>query len=350
MLSWPVRLAHGWFQVNKTVLQALALSLALSILGLAVVVWLVGGLQSLQQLTRLDPAYLSLAVLALYLSFSFAALRLQMITRLLGYRLKHRHALRAHILGMFGSAITPGGSGGGPAQAITLELQGMDRARAWAATLATISHDLTFYAWSLPVSLSILYASGLLPRSVFWTAGAVAVAAGTIVLAYLLLFRAHLLRDVAKFVLRGPLLRFRRRWLRFVDRFLAANRLLSGARVGDMLLLQLCSALGWFSIYAILIFILAGFRMSIPPLITIAGQNAIVIASAAFPTPGGSGFLELLLSWFLARQGGTGAVAAAVLVWRLLSYYSIFLLGPLVGGYFVVRAASRATQTDAQQA
>jgi uncharacterized protein (TIRG00374 family) len=326
--------------VKRPVLQALALSIVLSALGLAIVAWQVGGVQSFLRIRALDGWHLALALAALYASFAVAATRLQLICRLLGHKLRHRHALRAHLLGLFASAVTPGGSGGVPAVALTLDVQGVERARAWAAGLAVISADVVFHAWATPLALAVLYGAGLYPRTPLWTALAIGATVVTAVMAYLLLFRIQLLAPLLRSLLRGPLLRFRRHGLRFMDRFLEANRLLTGASLASRFLIQALTAIAWATLFAILPLIVRGLDAQVGPLIALAGQAVLIVIASVFPTPGGSGFLELGLSWFLVRQGSGEVATAAVFAWRLLTFYSIFLIGPFVGGYLVVRLAS----------
>jgi uncharacterized protein (TIRG00374 family) len=311
--------------------------MTLSALGLLLIGWRVGSAQSFLRVLRLDPWQLALAVLALYASFAVFAVRLQVICHLLKHRTQHRHALRAHLLGLFGSTVTPGGSGGAPAIAITLNAQGVERPHAWAAALATVSADVVFHAWATPVALAVLYLAGLYPRTPLWTVLGVGTTALTAVLAYLLLFQVERLNPLLRALLRGPFLRFRRVGLRFVRRFLEANRLVLASPMRQRILLQVLTGLGWFSMFAVLLFIVRGLGVSIGPVVALAGQTVLMVMASVFPTPGGSGFLELALSWFLVRQGSGEVVTAAVFVWRLLTFYSIFLIGPLLGGYLILR-------------
>lgn len=330
----------------KRMLPALGLSLLLSAVSLVIIGWSVGGVETFLAIRRLDPVQLLLATAALYASFALSAVRLQLICRLLGQAVRHRHALRAHLLGMFGSVVTPGGSGGAPAIAFTLDAQGLARARAWAAALATISADVIFYSWATPLSLAVLYSAGIYPRTPLWTALAVGGVAGTMLLAYLLIFRIDLLEPLARLALRGPLVTVRRRGLRFVQRFLEENEQLTGGKLSHLLLVQGLTALAWSSVFAVLLFVLRGLGVSLAPVVALAGQVVIMVITSIFPTPGGSGFLELALSWFLVRQGSSEVVTAAVFTWRLLTFYSLFLIGPMLGGYLIVRKVT-SEETDA---
>lgn len=54
-----------------------------------------------------------------------------------------------------------------------------------------------------------------------------------------------------------------------------------------------------------------------------------------------------MLSWFLISKGSGEAGPATVFVWRLLTFYSLFILGPLLGGYMVVRLAAAGNKPKA---
>lgn len=323
--------------MRRPVLHALLVSVALSGAGMAFALWRVGGVKALLRLGELAPVSLVLAVLALLASFVCAALRLMFVCRALGDHVGLLHALRAHVLGMFSAAVTPGGSGSMPGLALTLDLQGMDRARSWAAALATMAADATFHAWAMPVSLIALYSLGAYPVGVFWAAMGGVVILLTVMLAYVLLFKAVWLRPLIGAVLRGPLLRFRRRGMRFVDDFVASSRVFASAPLWKHAVVQVLTAGAWGSFFLVLYFLLLGLDVRTSPPLALAGQTVVAVMSTFVPTPGGSGFFEVVLSWFLVSRGSGEAGPAAVFAWRLVTFYSLFVLGPLLGGYLIVR-------------
>ncbi len=323
--------------MKRPVLNALLVSLALSGAGMAFALWRVGGLKALLKLGELTPQFVVFAVLALLTSFAFASARLMFICRSLGYRLRPRHAIRAHVLGMFSAAVTPGGSGSIAGLALTLDLQGMDRAKAWGAALGSMAADTTFHSWAMPLSLIALYALGVYPRTPLWAALGVIVIALTVALAYLLLFKFAWLRPLLGYVLRGPLLRFRRGGMRFADSFIAASQTFAAAPFWKHSLIQLLTAGAWAAYFMVLYFLLRGLGVSLGVWLALAGQTVAVVMSTFVPTPGGSGFFEVVLSWFLVGHGSGEAGPAAVFAWRLITFYSLFILGPLLGGYLIVR-------------
>ncbi|MEJ2287883.1 MAG: lysylphosphatidylglycerol synthase transmembrane domain-containing protein [Deinococcales bacterium] len=319
------------------VLRSLVVSMVLSALGLAWVVFRVGRVQDLSIIRDLPWSYGLAALGGLLGAFTMAALRLIYMCRRLGFRLPLFHALRAHILGMFSATVTPGGSGSTPALALALQGQRLPPGVAWAVGVAVFGADALFHTWGLPIALGLLYALGLYPHTPGWLAlGALTVVLSAAV-AYLVQFRLPWLEPLARWILRGPLIRWRRRGLRFVETTLESNRLFRNAPLGFHLTLQGVTALSWISFFSILFFLARGLGVVVSLPAIEAAQMVVVVMSTFVPTPGGSGFFELGISYVLIARGGGSAVPGVVLLWRLVTFYSIFLLGPLLGGYLVTR-------------
>lgn len=323
--------------MNRAVLRSLLASMVLSALGLAWVVFHVGSIQDLAVVRRLPWRFGAAAVASLGGAFLFAAVRLQTMCRRLGYRLRLHHALRAHILGMFSATVTPGGSGNTLALALTLQSQGQPSGAAWAIGVAVFGADALFHTWGLPIALGVLYALGLYPRTPLLLGLALATLVVAAAVAYVVQFRLAWLEPIARVLLRGPLIRWRRRGLRFVETMLASDALFKRAPLRFHLALQGLTALSWLSFFAILYFLALGLGLPVTWVGVEAAQMVVTVMSTFIPTPGGSGFFEVGMSYLLIAKGGSATVPAVVLLWRLLTYYSIFLLGPLLGGYLLTR-------------
>ncbi|MEJ2287881.1 MAG: lysylphosphatidylglycerol synthase transmembrane domain-containing protein [Deinococcales bacterium] len=319
----------------RVIWRPLVVSLLFSAAGLTWVILRVGSVSDLLAVRDLPAVAVAGALLAMAGGFLFAGLRLQLLCRRLGFDLKLHHAVRAHLLGMFGATVTPGGSGNLPAIAITLQHHGQSGGRAWAVGAAVFGADATFHAWATPIALAILYATHLYPRTPLWLGlGLTALVIAGLV-AYLVQFRLAWLTPLARWVLRGPLARWRASGLRFVDVMVEANRFFARAPLRFHLRVQLYSLLAALSFYAILYLLALGLSVDIS-FWTIAAALTVINVMASFvPTPGGSGCFELGISSLLLARGGGAAVPAIVLVWRVLTYYSTFLIGPMLGGYLL---------------
>ena len=315
--------------------RPLVVSLLFSAAGLTWVILRVGSVSDLLVIRDLPVVAVAGSLAAMALGFLFAGLRLKLLCHRLGFELGLHHAVRAHLLGMFGATVTPGGSGNLPAIAITLQHHGQSSGRAWAVGAAVFGADATFHAWSTPIALAILYATRLYPRSALWIALGLAALLIAGAVAYLVQFRLGWLTPLARWVLRGPLLRWRTRGLRFVDVMVEANRLFARAPLRFYLQIQLYSLLAALSFYAILYLLAHGLAVDVSFWTVAAALTVINVMASFVPTPGGSGFFELGISYLLVARGGGAAVPAIVLIWRALTYYSTFLLGPMLGGYLL---------------
>ena len=324
--------------MQRKLVQALSISLAFSVLGMALVFWY-GGLRpaGLARLREVKPLALLAALTALGASLSLAAFRLQLVCRRLALNLKFGHALRTHTLGIFSAAVTPGGSGSAPAIALNLNYHGLSHPQAWATAIALFVADALFLTWSLPLSLLYLRVQGLYPRDPWWTVLGVATTTVTAIIALLLVYRLHWLSYLLRAVCRGPLLRLRKPLLKFSTSLLDSSHTFKGAGFVYNALLQLWTALSWFAYFLVLVFAAWGFGIPVSMLAAEAWQIVITALSFVIPTPGGSGFFEFGTSFLLLGRDSDAAVPAALLVYRLVTYYLFFLLGPPLGGYVLMR-------------
>lgn len=328
--------------MNRAVVRTLVVSVALSCLGLAWVIFRVGSLQDLLLIRRLPLGMALAALAALAAFFALNAYRLQLMCARLGHRLSFLLALRAHVVGMFSATITPGGAGATPAIALALQATGVPGTRAWAVGVAVFGADSLFHAWGLPIALAVLYALHLYPPSTLWFLLGVTSVVLAAAIAIIVQFRLAWLEPIARAMLRGPLIRWRRRGLRFVETMIESHTVFSNAPLRYYLGLQLVTAAAWLAFFSILYFLARGIGLDVSLLAAEAAQVVVSVMSIFVPTPGGSGFFELGISYVLLAAKNAdalpGSVPAVVLLWRVVTYYSIFLLGPLFGGGLLARA------------
>jgi uncharacterized protein (TIRG00374 family) len=321
--------------------QALIISILFGALGFAFVFIRGGRPEQLLELRKLSPLFLGLAVFSLVLSFLFAAFRLQHLCRRLEHPLKFRHALRTHILGIFSAAVTPSGGGSTPAIALSLQYQGLSSAQAWATGIALFVADAIFLLWTLPIALIFLRVHNLYPNTLWWNFVAVVAVAVTAFIAYVFIVRLQWLEPIFRFLLRGPLLRFRKGALRFVGSLVESNQIFTGASWGFYAVTQFWTMLSWVSFFFILTFLARGLNIAISIIASEAWQLVVTALSFAVPTPGGSGFFEFGTSVLLLDKGNNPAVPAVLLVWRFLTFYIFFILGPVLGGYILLKSMNQ---------
>ncbi|MDZ7800592.1 MAG: lysylphosphatidylglycerol synthase transmembrane domain-containing protein [Trueperaceae bacterium] len=322
--------------MTGTVIRALVASFLIGGAALAgVVAWL--GVEELQHLSRIELPWLAAALGFLLASFLFAGMRLAMLVRRTGAPLRLRHAVRCHVLGLFASTVTPGGSGGMPALALSLTRQGVPSGTAWSSGVAAIAADTVFYGWSLPVALLVLDRSVTLPNPVVLRTAGLIVSVGGLAVAYLLAFRLAWALPLSRWALRGRLARHREGVERFLTNLLEAHGLLHGAPWSWHARFHLLVAASWGAFFAVLWASARGFGLPVDPWTVIAALVLVAGLGSVVPTPGGSGFFEFGASLALVAQGARGGVVGAVVVWRLISHYALFLIGPPLGGYLWAR-------------
>ena len=317
--------------VTVRLVRPLLLSLVFGLLGLGAAL-LFGKPTDLRDIFSLSSRALLVSALLLCTSFLSGGMRILLLARTLHYRLRLLSAVRCHILGAFSAAVTPSGSGNAPAIALMLRRDALAPAHAWSVALYTSVIDLLFYAWFAPASLLTLYLSRRLPGGSWLLLGGVLASALFFGLWYLLVFHFSVVSTLVSRVFRWrPLGRFSARADRFVMGLTTTVARLSATTWFQHILLQLLSIGVHISVFGIFVVVAADLGLSLPILPTLATLFLVFVASHVVPTPGGSGVYELSLPLVLS-PGNPSAVVPAVIVWRLLAFYSSFLLGPTLGG------------------
>lgn len=318
------------------VARSLVVSLAIGLAALALVtLWM--GSDEWSALTHLELSSLAWALLALAVSFLAAGGRLMLFAQRVRARLGVHHAVRAHLLGQFASSVTPGGSGGLPALSLTLRHHAFPDGKAWACGVMVLASDAVFFTWATPLSLLVLQRAGLLPSGGAWGGLGWAATAVALTMSWLLVFRLRWSLPLASTLLRGPLARWRQRALDFLERLLDAQRHLRDATAGWHLAVQGCTAVTWAALFLVLVAVAAGLDLGLSWWAVAASLTVVTAIGMVVPTPGGSGFFELGASAMLVAHGGAAGTAAAVLIWRALTHYALYLIGPMLGGYLLMR-------------
>lgn len=324
-------------------------SVVFGLLGLGAAV-LFGKAADLRAVTTLSSRALFWSTVLLGGSFICGGLRLQLLAQTLAYKLRLLSAVRSHILGLFSAAVTPSGSGNAPAIALMLRRDGLTQTHAWSVALYTGVIDLLFYAWFAPASLLTLYLNERLPGGSWLLSGGLAASALFLGLWYVLVFHLSVVFPLVNRVFGWqPLARFRERAETFTHKLTETVTQLSGATWLRHLLLQILSVGVHVGIFAIFLVVVADLEHPLPVFPTLATLFLVFAASHIVPTPGGSGFFELSLP-LLLNPANSAATLPAVIVWRLVTFYSAFLLGPALGGAALTKRLGPDAGTDMQAA
>jgi uncharacterized protein (TIRG00374 family) len=209
---------------------------------------------------------------------------------------------------------------------LALKRLGVPLGRSVGVAIQVLVLDMTYFAWSVPLSLGYLIYSDTLRLPPGPEFAAFAIAALAIVGA---VFLTRYPRPVVRLILAAarlrPSSRLAPRLRKGARDYYRSARAFKSMALSTWLALNLVVAAGWFSGYVLFWLLLKLYGVEVGLFATLAILNSITLVSHLFPTPGASGFMEAALGLSLGASGGT---AAALLIWRLASYHVIFLLGP----------------------
>lgn len=320
--------------------------------GLGVTMWVLGG--SVRSLARVPAWSFAVGAALVVVNYAAGTVRLRLISRLGGHRLSYGSCLRAYSLGLFSASVTPGSAGQAPAVALALLRDGLTGAQSWSINVYVWVLDLAFLTYSVPASLLLIGRAAVpLSAAQLWAFAALvaAMAAGMM---WVLSFRLNWITNLGRRLFR---LRWLSRWRATTDVFFSRVEAASGQIMSGTLTqraaLHLLTAVVYLSTLAVFWVMVVAIRPGAPLLTTMAIAQVPMVLATFMPTPGGAGLLEIFTaSLFVAGsagprpQGGAvqaagGTVAAAILGWRLLTFYSRFVVGPIAGSTFARTAPSK---------
>jgi uncharacterized protein (TIRG00374 family) len=320
---------------------ALVVSVSLGLAGLALVSG--GALFEPETYTTLswDARLVVLSLGLLAAQWWLPARRLQLLGRVQGFHLGALPALLLHLNYVFGAAITPGGSGGGPALAAAWRALGLPWGRGVALALQIFVLDMTVLAGLAATgALYLVMAQVWQPP---WLS-VVLILLAAAALASLALTLAAAPRRLARLLLRFAHWRRSRRAQpaprglvapRLARDYLRATSNLRRAPAGLRWRLWLVNLGAWLAHYAVL-WALANLEQPTPVLPVLASLAIASMAALVVPTPGASGGMELLVGLGTLAAGPDGAPTAAILLWRTTTFYLIFAVGP-IASYAIAR-------------
>lgn len=306
--------------------RAVALSVALGLAGLGLVLWWLG--EDLSSALNVPLWAYAIGLVLALLNYLAGAWRLMLLSRMDGERLPFWKAMRGYALGLFSAAITPGSAGQAPAQVVSLVADGVSAKRSWSMAVRVWIVDLIFVALTVPISLMLLARSVRLFRGFYPGVIAALVFLASLAVVWILIFRMRWIAATVNQIMKLP---FARRWressVRFIGRIEQAGKLLWTAPLGSQLLVHLCTVVIYAGTFLTFYVVVASLRPNVPLFTTMAAAQVPMVASSFFPTPGGAGLLELVAASLIRGEH----TAAAILAWRLLTYYLRIVVGPIIG-------------------
>lgn len=314
----------------------------------AVTLWL-GEPGQWRHLFRLSGWTLTWALLLLVASFVGGGARLVVLLRMAGARIDLFRATRAHILGLFAAAVTPSGGGNGLAIGFALQRDGVKPNVAWSAAVYGSVLDLFYFAWTLPVAGFLLYRTELISLRLLWFT--LAVSLFCLALWYGLAFHLGRVRHLIRPLLGWRILkRWRKRTLRFLDDVSSAMGTITRGGVLSQLGLHLLTLPVHLLAYAILHLFAVALGSPLNLTQTLSLMVLISAASQVVPTPGGSGYFEVALTYAFSQGGAHAQMTAAVIAFRAITYYVPIFVGVLLGGSVLISELNRANTNSNDEA
>jgi hypothetical protein len=319
------------------------------IIGVAVVGWLMIKEINTEALSELNFTWKS----AFWLGIAWCC----MIGRDLGYIIRIRilaendiswlQAFRIVMLWEFTSAITPSTVGGTAVAVVFVHKEGISVGRSTSIVLATSFLDELYFVIMFPVILLLVGGDILFTTSLQGTGIAllnnlviVAVIGYAIILAWVIFVGYGLFIDPVKikktivYLFRLPLLnRWRKSAEKAGDDIISSSHELSKKPFSFWVKALTATFLSWTSRYWVVNAILVAFFSISDHFLIFARQLVTWIMMIVSPTPGGSGFAEIILGRYISDaipsdpvHAGSLALAIAI-IWRIISYYPYLIIG-----------------------
>jgi uncharacterized protein (TIRG00374 family) len=322
------------------------------VLGLAVVVWFISKEINMEVLSKLIFTWQS--------AFWILIAWLCMIFRDLGYIIRIRilsnndltwkQAFRVIMLWEFTSAISPSTVGGTAMAVIFLNKEGITVGRSTAIVLATSFLDELYFVIMLPVILLIVGKAALFTTTLegtglaflneltlFTTIGYSIILIWVLLVGYGLFFNPEAISKLIIKIFSLPLIR---RWkqsaIKAGNDIIDSSHELKSKPFLFWLKAMTATFLSWTSRYWVVNAIIVAFFAINDHFLIFARQLVTWIIMLISPSPGGSGFAELILSRYISDQipadpAIAGSIALAIaIIWRIISYYPYLIIGVLM--------------------
>lgn len=290
---------------------------------------LLGGTDSLVRL-KAFPLSLWAAMLGMILlCWCLNTARLRLLLGPCGRGLGLRRSLGTVMATEFAICATPGGSGGPLALMAVLARNGVGAAKSSAVFATDQLADLLFFMLALAGILLYGVFHNLGSRLEWMLAGSFGLLlAGLVLIACFARYHRPLLLASGKLMRRLGLSATRcRRWARKLLHFRDALSDTLRMPPGRLLVLMALTCAHWTLRYSVLYLAVTGLGKDIQWAWTFLVQMVALSAGQFSLLPGGAGTAELTSAAMLAPLVGKSSAAAAILIWRTVTYYFYLIAG-----------------------
>jgi uncharacterized protein (TIRG00374 family) len=258
-----------------------------------------------------------------------------------------RQAFRVIMLWEFTSAITPSTVGGTAVAVVFINKEGISVGRSTAIVLATSLLDELYFVVMFPLILLLVGSDILFTTSQPGTGPAVlnnlmivaiigysVIFTWVVLVAYGLFFNPNGIRKTILWIFRFPLLkRFEKSAIKAGDDIVDSSMELRRQPFSFWLKALVATFLSWTSRYWVANAVIVAFFAIGDHFLIFARQLITWVMMILSPTPGGSGFAEIILGRYISdslpveQAHAIGTALAIAVIWRLISYYPYLIIG-----------------------
>ena len=303
--------------------------LGLALLCAVLVPALLGGDELLPRIKAFDPGLMLTLLGMILLCWIINAMRLRLLLGQHGAKLGHVRSLGVVMATEFAICTTPGGSGGPLTLMALLARDRIGPARSGAVFAMDQLNDLLFFfcAMLAIAGYALFHSLGRSQESLLLGSALLLCTALAAILA-LLQYRRAIMRFNGRLLQRaGMTPRRRRRWARKVLHFIAALAQTWRLPKRTLALVFTLTCAHWSLRYSVLFLVLRGLGVELSWVPSFLVQMLSLSAGQFSLMPGGAGAAELTSASLLAPMVGSSTAAAAILIWRAVTYYFYLLAG-----------------------
>lgn len=295
----------------------------------ALVPVLLGGSEMLTRLERFPPVLLLALFAMIVLCWTLNALRLRLLLGSQGERIGRLRSVGVVMATEFAICTTPGGSGGPLTLMALLSRDRVRPAHSGAVFAMDQLNDLLFFLCAVLgiVVYTLFHRLGSSVEGML--VGSAALMLGALGLSLMLVrWRRPLMRFNGRLLKRLRVRpQVRRRWARRLLNFFRAFSATLHLPRRTLILVFGLTCLHWALRYSVLYLVLIGLGGNLQWVSSFLVQVLSLSAGQFSLLPGGAGAAELTSATLLTPMVGKSTAAAAVLVWRVVTYYFYLVAG-----------------------
>ncbi|PYC21194.1 lysylphosphatidylglycerol synthase transmembrane domain-containing protein [Pseudomonas mosselii] len=313
--------------------------LALALLLAVLVPALLGGSDLLPRLRSFDSGLMLLLLAMILLCWTINAARLRLLLGEQGAQVGRMHSLGVVMATEFAICTTPGGSGGPLTLMTLLARKRIAPSRSGAVFAMDQLNDLLFFFCAmLAIAAYALFHHLGHSQAQMLLGSALLLCAALAGIFLLLRYRRGVMRGNGRLLRRlGMAPARRRRWARKLLRFVHALAETWRMPRRTLALVFILTCAHWCLRYSVLYLALRGLGVDLAWIASFLVQMLALSAGQFSLLPGGAGAAELTSATLLSPLVGSSTAAAAILIWRAVTYYFYLLAGGPVFLYLLAR-------------